>query len=87
MYSQFESGRDNNIVTGLDGLGTTLITWVLSYEVGSIPTVTTNAGVARESYMLYNRSGSWDNIKREFKSHHQYSNNGPLAQLVSAPRS
>ena len=47
-----------HIVTGLDGLGTTLITWVLSYEVGSIPTVTTNADVARESYMLYIRSGS-----------------------------
>jgi hypothetical protein len=29
------------IVTGLDGLGTTLIRWVRKYKVGSIPTVTT----------------------------------------------
>ena len=33
------------IVTGLDGLGTTLIPWVGNNKVGSIPIVTTNSGL------------------------------------------
>ena len=37
----FESLVRPNIVTGLDGLGTTLIPWVSNHKVGSIPTVTT----------------------------------------------
>lgn len=44
-----------NIVTGLDGLGTTLIPWVRKYKVGSIPTVTTTLGSIPSSLYLVER--------------------------------